>query len=64
MGCNHDWVELGTDLERYLFNRNNYAKCLQCRKILKITYLEPEVAGYGYNIQYGSKDDAKDDNRC
>lgn len=57
MGCNHDWVELGTDLENYLFKRNNYAKCLQCKKILKIKYEESEPTGSGYNIQYEEKED-------
>jgi len=55
VGCKHDWIELGSDLENYLFNRNNFAKCLQCRKVLSIKYEDPEIVGYDYNIQYKGK---------
>lgn len=38
MKCVHGWIELGTDLEMYYMNRNNFFRCLQCRYVGMIKY--------------------------
>ena len=55
--CTHDWIETGSNLDKYLFERINFVRCLQCRQIFKLSYADDaERYELGFNFK---KDEEK-----
>lgn len=49
--CTHDWIETGLDINRYLFERINFVRCLQCKQVLKVKY-EDDAERYGLGFAF------------